>query len=123
MSSKVHFYTRQGPNISAFPRISSSLPFHLHSIGSCCQQFTSFGYCELCSFHILVAVSESFNCSQTNSKITQLKRNEITMGHTQPLCSTLYMSKSIDVILAQHAIPGATDHGRGKKVNNNKISQ
>jgi hypothetical protein len=67
-------------------------------------------YCELCSFDILVTVLESFNCSQTNSKITQLKGNKITMGHTQTLCSTLlYMNTSIDVILVQHAILGATE--------------
>jgi len=32
------------------------------------------------------------------------------MGHTQTLCSTLlYMNTSIDVILVQHAILGATE--------------
>jgi hypothetical protein len=68
------------------------------------------GYCELCSFYISVGVLESFSCSQTNSKITQLKGNKITMGHTQPLCSTLlYMNKSIDVILAHYAILGGTE--------------
>jgi hypothetical protein len=28
------------------------------------------------------------------------------------------MSKYIVVILAKHAIPGATDHGRGTRINN-----
>ena len=42
--------------------------------------------------------------------------SELGAPNTQPLCSTLlYMSKSTNVILAQHAILRAMDHERGNK--------
>ena len=54
----------------------------------------------------------------------QLHSSPLGAPNTQPLCSTLlYMSKSTNVILAQHAILRAMDHERGTKINNNKISQ
>lgn len=86
-SNKVHFYTWRGPNICTFPQISSSLIFRLHSIGSCCQQFT----CLTLWIVFISYLGSSIRFLQLQSNLLE---NYTTKGKwndygSQPLSSTL----------------------------------